>query len=74
MNPKTFVFSYTASDRDGKVLKQGRTKAKNMFTEFEAFAKFEDHLRKQFPTLHKLHTFNVTQESFDWFMNAFKGK
>lgn len=63
LTPTTYIFSYKATDKNGKILKEGRTKAKNMYSEFEAFSKFEDYLKKDYPALHKLNCFNVTTDT-----------
>ncbi len=42
-----FIIQYTAKSKSGAVLAQGKVRAKNKATKFEAQVMFEEHLRKK---------------------------
>lgn len=58
--PKTYFIKYQCLNSNGVVIKEGKTKAKGMYSEFEAQAKFDEYCKKTVPGHAKLVVIKIT--------------
>lgn len=52
--PEEYIIKYSAFSQSGTLLKEGKIRAKNKISEFDAQASFENHLQKTLTGFHKL--------------------
>lgn len=52
--PSNYLITYTVKNKRGDVIKSGKIRAKNKFSDFEAKAGLERHLRKTITDFHTL--------------------
>lgn len=81
MTYNNFLIDYVCYDKNGKVLAEGKVRAKRKFNAFEAQCTFEKHLKNKYPNFGhliinscNLDIFNSFNSTFDSFGDYFKTK
>ena len=69
-----YLITYTAYSRSGKILSEGKVRAKNKANELDAKIKFHIHLELKYPDLGKLiiHKIEIDDPIFGLFGDIFK--
>lgn len=67
-----FIIKYKAFSSKGKIIKQGKIRAKNKPNKFAAQCGFEDHLKKTLPEFSRLEVESCKEETLEGFFNMEK--
>lgn len=69
---QNYIIEYQALDATGKIIKEGKIKAKNKLSKFDAQCGFEEHLKKTLPNFSRLIVKKCVEDYFGIFSQIFK--